>query len=378
MIKKNILAIGPLPDFKRKIFSGQSIMFDGIVKYLINCKVNTVIVDISPSKSICGIKSRIIDYIFIYFNFISKCLFKRVDVAYITSSLGRTGIYRDIVFIAILRVLHAKVILHQFGADISGVKTLNQFFRRIFSKEMDYVSAIIVEGHYIRKQFEVIPEVKEKIHVIPNGLPTEGRQSLKEKRISDSKPFIMFYLSNLIWSKGYFDVLKAVDILVNKEKLDVRCVFAGRFMSSEDDERPGISNKEDFDDYIKDHNLIGKIEYFQGLYGEEKDNCFALANVFLLPTYYVNEGQPVSILEAMSYGCVPMVTNFRHIPMMINEENGCLVEPKDPVDIAKKVKFLIENKEIYRKKSVRCISDYKQKFKFSSFADEVMNCIYSI
>jgi glycosyltransferase involved in cell wall biosynthesis len=49
-----------------------------------------------------------------------------------------------------------------------------------------------------------------------------------------------------------------------------------------------------------------------------------------LPTYYSTEAQPLSILEALSYGKIVITTNHRGIPdMVINEYNGLIVESKD-------------------------------------------------
>ena len=200
----------------------------------------------------------------------------------------------------------------------------------------------------------------------------------KPKSYDDSKPFMLLYLSNMIWSKGYFDVLEAIDCLVNKERLNVKCVFAGQFMSSSDDEGPNMANKDDFIRFVNSHNLNTHIIYHSGLYGDEKDKIFEESNVFILPTYYINEGQPISIIEAMAYGCVPIVTDYRHIPVMVNENNGCFVEAKSPGMIANTVKYLMDNQDIYMSKSKQCIYDYQRQFTFTVFADKVVECINSI
>ena len=272
------------------------------------------------------------------------------------------------------------VISHQYGANYHQLLDAlsNRGIRRL-KKMFGYVSTIIVEGEYMKEQFSFLPNFQTKVNVIPNGLPVEGKHAQIAKIFDDTKwPFVMFYLSNLIWSKGYFDVLRAVDILVNKEHLNVKCVFAGRFMASHDDERSGISNKGDFDSFIKEHRLTDRVEYYQGLYGDEKDDFFYRSNVFLLPTYYINEGQPVSIVEAMAYGCVPIVTEYRHIPMMVNEINGCYVKPRCPEDIAKQVKFLVMHPNVYASKSMQSIADYQQKFKFEVYANRVIECINAV
>ncbi len=146
-------------------------------------------------------------------------------------------------------------------------------------------------------------------------------------------------------------------------------------MASIDDERANISNKIDFEKFVRKHRLEDYISYYPGLYGEQKDEMFSQSNVFLLPTYYINEGQPVSIIEAMAYGCVPIVTNYRHIPMMITEENGCFVKPRAPEQIAETIAWLMDNPDLYNAKSAASIRDFEEKFTFDKYASRVVQCI---
>jgi len=377
-MKNRIIAIGPLSDLKNKRFTGQSVMFDGTVDFFRKSGLDVTVVDINQSVLNGSVIRRCLDYFTIFAKFFWTCISKRFDVAYLTSSLGKTGIYRDMIFVGVLHLFHVKVVIHQFGADISGTSSIKGLSKKIFNRILRYISYILVEGDYIKQLFEKIPEVSGKIKIVPNGLPLEGKHIGKNKEYNINSPFLLFYLSNLIYSKGWFDVLQSVNLLVNEYHLDVKCVFAGRFLDSLDDEKPGISSKQVFDDYVATHNLKEYIEYYVGLYGEEKDEYFSRANVFLLPTYYINEGQPVSIIEAMAYGCVPIVTNYRHIPMMVNESNGIYVEPRSPESIASAISSLIQNPQIYREKSKACIEDYQMNFTFAVYTSKIMDYIKSL
>lgn len=376
---KNILCIGTCSNPKTNSFTGQSVMFDGVVSYLKQNNYRVKVVDISQRFKGGGALFRSIDYFIAFAKIVYSLCLSHYDLAYIITAQSKNGFRRDAIMIKMCRWFCVPVITHQYGAnykqltDSLGEKGLARLINML-----DYVSSIIVEGDYMKDQFSFFSDYNNKVKVIPNGLPVEGLHALSAKEYDGKQPFILFYLSNLIWTKGYFDVLRAVDVLVNQNHLNVKCVFAGRFMASVDDERTGISNKEDFDAFVQEHDLSDRIEYHQGLYGEEKDRYFFNSNVFILPTYYINEGQPVSIIEAMAYGCVPLVTEYRHIPMMINEANGCFVKPQDPKDIACHIKYLIDNPDIYAAKSKQSITDYQQKFKFDVYAQKVVDCINSV
>lgn len=376
---KTILCIGTCCDVQRNAFTGQSVMFDGVVKHLKEHQMSVSVVDISQKIQRGGVIARSLDYFVILTEVLWILVTKKFDLCYIISSQSKNGFLRDNAMITMCRWFRVPVITHQYGANYHQLlDALSEKGMERLKKMLGYVSTIIVEGDYMKEQFSFLPNYQSKVMAIPNGLPIEGRHSQIAKEYDGKQPFQMLYLSNLIWSKGYFDVLKAVDILVNKDHFNVNCVFAGRFMASRDDEKPDVSNKEDFDKYVRAHSLTRRVKYYPGLYGEDKDKHFSDANVFLLPTYYINEGQPVSIIEAMAYGCVPLVTEYRHIPMMINEQNGCFVKPKDAEDIARKVKYLMEHLEEYAEKSKQSISDYQEKFKFDVYAEKVMKCINDV
>ena len=70
------------------------------------------------------------------------------------------------------------------------------------------------------------------------------------------------------------------------------------------------------------------VEWIGWVTGEEKEKYLEKCDVFVLPSYF--EGQPVSILEAMSYSCAIVASRIGGIPQMIQDgETGILVEPKN-------------------------------------------------
>ena len=181
----------------------------------------------------------------------------------------------------------------------------------------------------------------------------------------------------MIESKGYWDILKAMDILINKYNKNVKCVFVGVFMDSVDDVKFKNSSdaKQAFNNFIDKNNLSEFISYYNGLIGLEKANVFVESNVFLLPSYYKFEGQPVAVLEALANGSVPIVTNYRMIPDMVTNECGCFVDKKSPDHIVEKILFLIDNPDIYRKLSQCAIDRYQEFFTLEKYCNKIFNLI---
>ena len=373
-----IVSIGTTCNIKMNSFTGQAVMFDGVVDYARQTGIKVDVLDIS-SRFIGGKFGRILDYVCVLLKLLILLLKNKYNLAYIITSQSKYGFYRDFLMISICKIFKLKVITHQYGGNYSQLlSSINKKDLKRLKSMLDYVSKVIVEGDYMKGQFAFYNGYENKVVVVPNGLPVEGLNICKEKVWSNKDSFKILYLSNLILSKGYFDVLKAVDVLVNKYKRNVECLFVGKFLVAPDDTQSEIYNKETFDRYIVEKGLNRRVQYRSGLYGEEKDRAFYESNVFTLPSYYINEGQPVSIIEAMAYGCVPIVTKFRHIPMMVNYENGCFVQAKSPESIASVIIDLMDNPDIYNGKSRKAIEDYTNHFRFDIFATKVMNIFYQV
>ena len=374
-----VIAIGTESDITHNHFTGQSVMFDGIINLFREKMDKVAVLDISSRFKSFSPLTRSIDYAFILIKLFFCTLFIHYDIAYIITAQSKRGFIRDYAMIRLLHFFDLKIVTHQYGANYYQLlDALSDKGLLRLKKMLGYVSTIIVEGDYMKNQFSFLDNYEDKVRVIPNGLPIVGKNAMQSKKIDSNQTFKIFYLSNLIWSKGYFDVLLAVEILINKYKKNVECVFAGAFMPSVDDDFVGISSRASFDRFIKDHHLENVVSYYPGLYGDQKDAVFFSSNVFVLPTYYINEGQPISVIEAMSYGCVPIVTKYRHIPMMVSEDNGCFVEPKNPEQIAGILAWLMDNPEEYKAKSQASINDYQSFFTFDKYASRVLQTINEV
>ena len=93
------------------------------------------------------------------------------------------------------------------------IESSSSFIKLIIRYAIKKVDKIIT-GEVLTHQFDFIPpHVRPEIVVVPNGLPWDKSNKFVKKTIVKNQPIKLLYLSNMIPSKGYMNVLKACEIL---------------------------------------------------------------------------------------------------------------------------------------------------------------------
>lgn len=196
--------------------------------------------------------------------------------------------------------------------------------------------------------------------VVPNTVDREAIPSAaeveraRERRIEHGGIRLLF-LSNMTASKGYEDVLKAVDLL-RDEPFHCTADFVGRWESSEQRRSflRAISERE-LKDRVTCHGPITSRERIRDFYLE--------ADLFVLPTYYATEAFPLTILEALSAGTPVITTRHAGIPDMVRENREArFVPPRSPRSIAQAVRILNESAR-WRRASVAARDRFDRRFR---------------
>jgi len=386
MKNKNIIAIGMRVDEKNNNFTGQAVMFDAFVDSLVQNDYNVKVVALNSKYSrnnTVGQVSifRIIEYLVILLKALLLIILNRGGILYINSVPTKAGFLRDALFIRFSKFFGYKIFMQQFGSNFSEFySSLPNKSKINLKKVYEMANVFVVEGDFSRKQFDFLKNY-ERIFSVTNGLPEKNLKISKTgKTYKKGTTFNLIYLNNLIESKGYLDVLQAMNILVNDLKYDVKCTFAGKFMSVIDDVNFKSTDeaRNYFNKYIVDNNLKDYIVHFEGLYGDQKAYAFSSSHAFLLPSYYIYEGQPIAILEALAYGSVPIVTKYRMIPNMVTDNCGIFVEKQSPSQIAISIKKLMDQPTLYSEMSNNCVTRYFNNFTLEKYSDSMLKHISSM
>lgn len=196
-----------------------------------------------------------------------------------------------------------------------------------------YADEIIVLSRNNQKYFK--DKYGRETVYIPNGIiPAETRKSemIKEKWGLDENSYVLF-LARLVPEKGVHYLIKAWKELKKEIKTEKKLVIAGASSHSTDYYNRIKKMVADDDSIIMTGFVSGQI--LQELYSN--------ACLYVLPSDI--EGMPMSLLEAMSYGNVCLVSNIPE-----NTENigdSCYIFEKGSVDDLKsKLIDLIDKKHV--------------------------------
>ena len=156
------------------------------------------------------------------------------------------------------------------------------------------------------------------------------------------------FLSNLSVEKGIFEFLDLMRA-TQERGLSVRGLLAGPF----DD--PGTE-----DEVRARLGTMGYVDYVGPQYDQGKNQFFSAIDVFVFPTQYRNEADPVVIHEATSRGIPILAFGRGCIPEIVNSDSGLVVlagEPFVPAAMAK-IQEWVDSPRAYRQASVAASAQF--------------------
>ncbi len=297
---------------------------------------------------------------------------KRIDLVYAHISYHRISFIKDIILMAICRL---------FGKKVAGC-ILGIGLERLYQNSGRFMQWFIRWGIGLNKYY-ITPSLKmyerhysmliplEKIRCVPFGTFT-GATTSTRKRTDSTDTVKVIYYSNFYKSKGMDDVLAAVPMVVQKNP-NVKFLFVGTWDNeAHKKEAMAILENESMD-------IKNCVEFTGLVTGDGEKTCLKESDIFILPTYFESEGLPLSILEAMSYGCAIITTDHAGIPVAVEDGvNGLICRPSDPADIAQKINRLVENRQLLRFLQENSLRLFHESFTAERFSDRLVTVLKSL
>jgi len=267
---------------------------------------------------------------------------------YVPAPGKRVALYRDWLVMLLCRPFFQTMILHWHAA---GLAKWLETSTTIGSRTATYrlfrpVDLSIVLSRYNNADAEKL--LSQKISVVHNGIPDpcpDFETTIQPRRLQHfaarrqifageyaGPPLTanVLFLAHCTREKGIFVAAEAVlranrELAARRLPLQLKLVTAGNFVTD--------AEKAEFDALLKNPDFAAVVEHRGFVSGEQKSGLLRDADLFLFPTRYLGENQPVNLIEAMAFGLPIVTTRWRSLPEMLPAGYPGLVSGQDPDEL---------------------------------------------
>ena len=236
----------------------------------------------------------------------------------------RTGLARDILFLAVLRLFGRKVVAHVHVVDPDS-----RYWRFAIRLVGRLTSARIAVAN---RSAAALVRVGVSADAIPNPV-TLASQNGKVRR--PAAPESLLTVGTYGRRKGTFELIDALALLRSRG-VGARLALVGK------EEYRGEERL--LEARCSERGLGTSVTFAGVLVGDALCDAYRQAGVFCLPSW--REGLPTAILEAMAFGLPVVTTPVGGIADVVRDgETGFLVQPGDPDGLAEVLARLIADPE---------------------------------
>lgn len=265
--------------------------------------------------------------------FVYLLLFKKVALIHNHSAM-RGSFWRKNAFSSIARLRKVPVVLHLHGSEMeSFYASQTSSGKKCISNILEKADVVVVLSKSW-KAFVLQVSPKAKVQIIYNyvSLPDENLLLKHDGGHNQNGPIKILFLGLIGHRKGVYDLINAVRNLCSDEH-EFHLYIGG---NGEEKKAQQLVDK---------YQLQNKITLMGWVSGEDKNEQLLKSDIYVLPSY--NEGLPMSLLEAMSWGKPVVSTLVGGIPELVRDgRDGYLVKPGDVDGLTKALQKLINDKEL--------------------------------
>jgi len=216
-------------------------------------------------------------------------------------------------------VLGSKVCITFHGTDILRIEKSNPF-KTILNLSID---TFFFVSRTMEQTVRSIARNKN-LYYTPNGVDIE-----KFKDIGMRREKLIVAVGNLRWQKGYEYLLKAFELVKDR---DYKLIIAGE--GPERDKLEKIIRETSLDDRV---SLPGRMTH------EEIIQLLNRASIYVMSS--ITEGFPKALVEAMACSAPVITTDVGSCTEIVGD-TGLVVRPRDPAALADAINRLIDNPEL--------------------------------
>jgi glycosyltransferase involved in cell wall biosynthesis len=277
----------------------------------------------------------------IWWAVLREVVFSRPKICYLALSTTGVAFLRDVLIIATLRLFGVRRVFHLHNKGVSAQRS-GLLSKLLYPFAFGGAQVILLSPRLYADVQRYVP--RERIHICPNGIAS-AVAATEPHGSGTADEVQLLFLSNLIESKGVFDLLDACALLKQKG-LAFRCTLVGG----------------------------------EGDIGAERLRlAIESGEIFVLPTYYPSECFPLVLLEAMSHGLVVVTTDEGGIPDIVDDgSTGFVVAARNPPALAQRLAQLIESRVLRGEMGQQARRKYLRDFTLESFERRFLSILSQV
>ena len=225
---------------------------------------------------------------------------------------------------------------------------------------------------------------EEKIVILDNTCllaPLSESEVLSKHQINNTqtveskKKINILFLSSLIEAKGYVEFIEAISQLALDSNVSIEATLCGKITtiaSSNDRFSNPAAAKEWIETQVAKINKSNYVRllWINGAIGEDKAKLFRQAQIFVLPSRYKTEAQPISILEALASGCAVITTKVGEISTTVSEKTAFLIDDCSSATIARAIRELHNNPDKREQLALNGNQLFQERFSYQKHIEQ--------
>lgn len=248
---------------------------------------------------------------------------KETDVVNVLGKRDKAGIVAKLLGKASVWGVHGTMSDSERNNPLTGRNQVKKLAKRLLADKI-----VCCTPRAYDDQVEVLGHPSDTVQVITNGVDTDvftpnaaARKALRAQlEIPENAPVVVLAV-RYDPGKGIDTMIQAMKIL--KEKANgssAHLILCGRYMDKDNK----VLMQMIADSGLKDVHLLG--------YQKDMPAIYAASDIVALPSH--GEALPLTVLEGMATGCLPVTTAVGDLPRLLAPVDGKLVEVNNPESLA--------------------------------------------
>ncbi|WP_417837190.1 glycosyltransferase family 4 protein [Thalassospira tepidiphila] len=288
----------------------------------------------------------------------------RAKALYICFAPSGFAYYRDCLYVLLAKLSRLPSVLHLHGRGLAGRRRSK--WSELLPRTVFKGQTVILLGESLRAEIEGLDC---KSAIIANCLDDSAFVGPATKQWVPHDPIRLLWLSNLFQAKGIETLLAACEIL-RARGIPCHLTIAGA---------EGDISKAELATLLEKYHVRAATTYLGPVSDTERQDAFENSDLFIFPSHYHNEAQPLVVLEAMAANVPVITSNIATLPEFVRDgETGRLCPPQAPEELANAICAAIGAPEKTTAMRDAAYQMCRQNFRQDRFAEKLRQRVHSI